>query len=166
MAIHLFDSARFVTGAEPLAVFCEEFQPPGSWFAGAPAALVVAEMTGGSRLLVQGNWCDVGRETSWDGRWNVSGERGTARWDGWSAPEVSNAGAPAALTAAPMPAQTATDLLSSTLTSFLDALRHGIPAWGDAANNLMSVAMLHAALRSARDGRRVAVAEVLGEARR
>ena len=29
MAIHTFDQARFITGANPISVYCHEFNPPG-----------------------------------------------------------------------------------------------------------------------------------------
>ena len=32
MAIHTFDQARFITGADPVSVYCHEFNPPGSWY--------------------------------------------------------------------------------------------------------------------------------------
>jgi predicted dehydrogenase len=31
MAIHTFDAARYLSGADPLSVYCEEFNPPWSW---------------------------------------------------------------------------------------------------------------------------------------
>ncbi|HMB91920.1 MAG TPA: Gfo/Idh/MocA family oxidoreductase, partial [Rhodothermales bacterium] len=32
MAIHTFDAARFLTGADPVSVYCKEWNPHGSWF--------------------------------------------------------------------------------------------------------------------------------------
>ena len=32
MAIHTFDQARFITGADALSVYCHEFNPAGSWY--------------------------------------------------------------------------------------------------------------------------------------
>ena len=34
MAIHTFDAARYVTGADPVNVLCTEFNPPWSWYRG------------------------------------------------------------------------------------------------------------------------------------
>ena len=34
MAIHLFDGARAITGADPVSVYCESSNPPWSWYAG------------------------------------------------------------------------------------------------------------------------------------
>lgn len=35
MAIHTFDTARYVLDSDPVAVFCEEFNPRWSWYAGS-----------------------------------------------------------------------------------------------------------------------------------
>ena len=75
MAIHQFDLARDLTGSEPVAVYCNSYNPSWSWYAGDAAAQVLFEFAGGSRFSFSGNWCSPGLETSWNGGWRVSGER-------------------------------------------------------------------------------------------
>jgi predicted dehydrogenase len=82
MAIHLFDAARAITGADPVSVYCESYNPPWSWYAGPAAAVAVFEMTGALRFSFTGNWAAPGNATSWTGAWRVVGEHGTATWDG------------------------------------------------------------------------------------
>ena len=48
MAIHQFDLARDLIGGEPLAVYCESFNPEWSWFAGDATAQVTVEFAGGA----------------------------------------------------------------------------------------------------------------------
>src|SRR5262249_8470864 len=60
MAIHPFDVARLVTGAEPVAVTCHEFQPKGSWYAGDAAAICLFELDDGSVFSFRGSWCAAG----------------------------------------------------------------------------------------------------------
>lgn len=86
MAIHTFDQARFVTGAAPVSVYCHEFNPPGSWYAGNAAAICIYELSDGSVFCYRGSWCAEGAHTSWESEWRVTGERGTAIWDGRGAP--------------------------------------------------------------------------------
>ena len=38
MAIHAFDAARYLLGADPVSVYCEAFNPAWSWYAGDAAA--------------------------------------------------------------------------------------------------------------------------------
>ena len=65
-----------------MAVYCEEYNPSWSWYAGNANATAVFEMDGGARFVYNGSWCSPGAETSWNAAWRVSGEHGTALWDG------------------------------------------------------------------------------------
>mgnify|MGYP000849542400 CR=1 FL=1 len=86
MAIHTFDQARFISGADPVSVYCHEFNPPGSWYRGNAAAICIFEMSNGMVFCLRASWCAEGKPTSWEGDWRITGSRGTAIWDGSSAP--------------------------------------------------------------------------------
>ncbi|AIQ35630.1 oxidoreductase [Paenibacillus sp. FSL R5-0345] len=94
MAIHTFDQARFISGANPISVYCQEFNPPGSWYKGNASAVCIFEMSDGSVFTYQGSWCAEGASTSWEAAWRLNGEKGTAIWDGHEMPyaEVVEAG--------------------------------------------------------------------------
>ncbi|MFD0717717.1 Gfo/Idh/MocA family protein, partial [Paenibacillus sp. GCM10027626] len=64
MAIHTFDQARFLLDADPVSVYCHEFNPPGSWYAGNASALCIFEMSDGSVFSYRGSWCAEGAPTS------------------------------------------------------------------------------------------------------
>src|SRR5689334_6563156 len=74
MAIHTFDAARYLSGADPVSVYCEEFSPPWSWYRGDACASAVFEMTGGLRFTYRGSWCAEGLHTSWESDWRAVGE--------------------------------------------------------------------------------------------
>jgi predicted dehydrogenase len=143
MAIHLFDAARAITGADPVSVYCESYNPPWSWYAGPAAAVAVFEMTGGLRFSFTGNWAAPGDETSWTGAWRAVGEHGTADWDG----EEVDPGPPDRFRG-----------LEGALRDFVDALRTGSVPLGECHDNLRSLAMCHAAVESAALGAPVPVA--------
>ena len=160
MAIHLFDSARVVTGADPVSVYCESFRPPWSEFEGATAAHAIFEMTGGVRVVLNANWSADGFETSWTGSWRAVGENGTATWDGETAPRVESR---PGVDIAPVPVE-ATDPppdrffgLEMALAEFVAALRTGTAPQGECHDNILSLAMCHAAAESARTGERVPI---------
>jgi predicted dehydrogenase len=155
MAIHAFDSARFLLGAEPLSAYCEAYNPPWSWFAGAAAATAVFEMAGGARYSFTGSWCSRGVDTSWNGVWRASGEVGTATWDGESTPLVDGVAAGTR----PGPAG-----IDAALAAFVEALRTGAVPMGEVHENVLSLAMVEAAVRSAARRERVLVDDVLAEA--
>lgn len=86
MAIHTFDQARLIMGADPVSVYCHEFNPPGSWYAGNAAASCIFEFDNGCVFSYNGSWCAEGAPTSWEASWRMVGSRGTAVWDGHDMP--------------------------------------------------------------------------------
>ncbi|WP_219414321.1 Gfo/Idh/MocA family protein [Pseudonocardia nigra] len=158
MAIHAFDSARFLLGAEPVSVYCEAYNPPWSWYDGAAAASAVFAMEGGIRYAYTGSWCSPGADTSWNGAWRVSGEKGTALWDGDHEP-----GLHADVDAAARPRSPHSGI-DGALHVFVDALRTGAVPMGEVHENVLSLAMVEAAVRSAETGERVLLDDVLADA--
>jgi len=82
MAIHTFDAARFITGADPVSVYCKEWNPSGSWYDHDASAVAVFEMTSGIVYTYRGSWCAEGLNTSWESEWRIIGEKGSVKWDG------------------------------------------------------------------------------------
>lgn len=165
MAIHTFDAARFISGADAVAVYCEEWNPPWSWYDGAACASAVFEMSGGLRYSYRGSWCAEGRHTSWEADWRAVGPRGSATWDGHSAPiaevVVEQGGFHAHF--ASRSADVQDDMLAGiagSLDEFLRALRTGATPLGECHDNIKSLAMVHAAIESSRSGRRVRLDEI------
>lgn len=160
MAIHQFDLARDLIGAEPVAVFCDSFNPSWSWFSGDAAANVVFEFEGGVRFSFTGSWCSPGLETSWNGRWRVSGADGTALWDGDGEPVAETADG----SDLPAVVEDEPEQVAGSLAEFVAVLRDGRVPSGEVHANVLSLAMVEAATTSARSGRRVTIAEVLDAA--
>lgn len=166
MAIHQFDNARFLLGADPVSVSCEEFNPSWSWYAHGAAAAAVFEMSTGARYAFHGSWCSPGAETSWEGQWRVSGSLGTALWAGESPPVLDlgpAGGEPVEFSGStPVPGHG----IEGSLADFVTALRTGVAPMGEVHENLLSLAMVHGAIASATRGRRVRIDDVLAEAGR
>lgn len=162
MAVHQFDAARLLIGSEPVAVYCEERNPAWSTYRGAAGAVAVFEFAGGARYVFAGSWSEPGLETSWNGSWRVSAEHGTATWDGEGAPIVHrpDAGGPLVAECPPIPEQTA-----GSLAEFVASLRTGRRPNGWADDNLRSLAMVEAAVDSARSHARVLMSDVFERAR-
>ncbi|WP_020574553.1 Gfo/Idh/MocA family protein [Actinopolymorpha alba] len=181
MAIHAFDSARFLVDAEPVAVYCEEYNPAWSWYAGDAATTAIFEMSDGVRYVYTGSWCSEGLETSWNATWRASGEHGTALWDGDSLPTfevvegretgpegdhnlVSEWFRPHTGSARLGPPPPPHQGIAGSLREFVHSLRTGSTPMGAASDNVMSLAMVHAAIESSRSRQRVLVADVMEKA--
>ena len=160
MAIHHFDLARDLIGSDPLWITSESFNPGWSWYAGDAAAHVCAGFANGTRFGYIGSWCSPGLETSWNGRWRISGETGTAIWDGDNQPVAETVDG----TAIPAVAGTGPEEIAGALAEFVAAIRDGGVPSGEIHRNVMSLAMVEGAIRSARTGRRVNLADLLDEA--
>jgi predicted dehydrogenase len=154
MAIHQFDMARFLLDADPVSVFCEEYNPSWSWYRGDAGATAVFEMSGGERFVFTGSWCSPGRETSWNASWRISGESGTVLWDGDNEPVTSLAPDGGS---SEDPGQE----IAGSLRDFVAAVRTGSIPMGRVHQNIMSLAMVEAAILSAATGSRVSLDSLL-----
>lgn len=162
MAIHQFDLARMLIGSDPVSVYCESYNPPWSWYDGDAAADAVFTFEGGARFAFTGSWCAPGLETSWNGRWRAVTADGTAVWDGSGAPQAQRAdGEPVPASVGDGPEE-----IAGSLAEFVRAVRTGQVPQSEGRDNVLSVAMVEAAVRAASTGVRVSIAEVLTAAGR
>ena len=157
MAIHQFDLARLLTGADPVSVSCDSYNPPWSWFAGNAAAEASFVLADRSRFTFSGSWCAPGLETSWNGSWRVVGAEGTATWDGAGPPAAELTGG----TALKDEVGAEPESIAGSLAEFVQCVRAGTRPDSAAARNIVSLAMVEAAVRSSAEKRTVTIAEVL-----
>jgi len=165
MAIHTFDQARFVTGSDPVSVYCQEFNPPGSWYQGNAGATAIFEFANGMVYTYSGSWCATGCNTSWECTWRVSGTHGSAVWDGSEAPwyEVPEAdNDPASFIwktgkITPEADWAGHEGHQGCIDEMFAALLEGRKAETDCADNIQSLAMVLAAIESARTGQKVKI---------
>jgi predicted dehydrogenase len=157
MAIHQFDLARHLIGAEPTSVFCRSYNPSWSWYAGDAAGSVIFEFGDDATFTFDGSWCAPGLETSWNGDWRFGTSQGTVAWDGDNAP-VAETGDGQVSTAA-LPDEP--EQIAGSLTEFVRVLREGGVPNGEVHSNVLSVAMVEAAVQSAETGKAVSIAAVI-----
>jgi predicted dehydrogenase len=177
MAVHTFDQMRFITGEEPLSVYCLEFNPSGSLFRGAAAAECVFECTSGCVFSYRGSWAAEGCRTSWASEWRVVGDRGTAVWDGEGAPHGEMEVEPIVVEPVASEPLWPTRRLefphtyageeghAGCIESFFAGLASGTRPETDSSDNIKSLAMVFAALESSRRGERVVITEYWDEIR-
>ncbi|MBD2848547.1 Gfo/Idh/MocA family oxidoreductase [Paenibacillus sp. IB182496] len=166
MAIHTFDQARYLLQADPVSVYCHEFNPAHSWYDGNAAAVCVFEMSDGSVFTYNGSWCAEGAPTSWEGEWRINGSRGTLIWDGTNPPYASAIGEdeePGRFSREltrldPAEPYTGREGHDGCFDEMLAALRERRRAETDCTDNIHSMAMVFGAIRSAREGRRIPLA--------
>lgn len=165
MAIHAFDTARLLTGTDPVAVYCDESNQDWSWFDHDASATAIFEFTDSSRYIYTGSWIAEGADTSWNAQWRSVAAGSTIRWDGEDqvsvhtpAGSASTGAQVSAYPVAPVP-----EGIEGALVAFLRALGSQDQPAGEICENIGSLAMVEAAVRSASAGRRVRIAEVLDD---
>jgi predicted dehydrogenase len=166
MSIHHFDLARFMAGIDPVAVYCREFNPKGSWYKGDVAASAIFEMNDDIVFTYRGSWCSEGCHTSWNGDWRIVGDQGTLIYDHDQDPNgqvlAGDEGfnrplADLAVAASPLEHYG----MHGALREMLSFLRTGHVPQTECHDNIKSLAMVFAAMDSAREGRRVEVRGML-----
>jgi len=164
MAIHTFDMARFLTGADAEAVYCLEWNPPGSWYDHDASAVAVFEMSGGVVYTYQGSWCAEGANTSWEARWRIQGEKGGVIWDGEDDFRAEAAAGKSGFIRKQRPLKVPvrapkarTGGHGGLIGEFLRCVRSGGTPETICTDNIKSLAMVHAAVESAGKRRRVPV---------
>lgn len=168
MAIHHFDTMRFVLGDEPETVSCVSWGEPAMPFQGPPAAVATIRFRRGTVISYRGSWISRGPETPYGAVWRIEGSasrvdfrfRGTVG-NREIADEVALGGVPV-----PLDTMALVDRRGS-LGAFAAWVAAGTPPDGTstAADNLQSLGLMFAAIRSARmAGAWVRVADILEEA--
>ncbi len=165
MAIHTFDAARFMSGQEPVGVYCHETNPRGSWYAHGAAANAIFEMTNDVAFTYRGSWCADGFRTSWESAWRFIGTKGSLVWDGADkllAETVTSIDGFFSETTNPeVPALAGGSFIeghAGVIADFLDSLETGRDPLTVNTDNIKSLAMVFGAIESAAGRKRIAIA--------
>jgi predicted dehydrogenase len=162
MAIHTFDASRFMSGKDAVAVYCEETNPKGSWYAHGAAASAIFEMQDGVTFNYRGSWAAEGANTSWEAAWRIVGSKGTLLWEGENEITVNvvdgEDGFFRPLRPVPVPEWDDPSVTSehvSVISDFLDARQSGNSPESIGTDNIRSLAMVFGAIDSAQRRQRV-----------
>lgn len=164
MAIHTFDAARLISDADPVSVFCKEWNPAGSWYDRDASAVAIFEMSNGLVYTYRGSWCAEGRRTTWESDWRVIGQQGSLTWDGaqdFQAEVVTQTGGFfSEVTTVAVPPARSDDKQgghAGLIADFIDCVRQGRQPETIASDNIKSLAMVFSAIESAETGQVVRV---------
>ena len=171
MAIHQFDAARAISGADALTVQALEWSSPTSWMSGAASATAAFELSNGSIFSYRGSWIAEGASTSYDGAWRVGGTQGTLVWDGAEHLHLETVQRPdgpyePGVTHRAEESLNPGDMTGHArgLAAILDALQAGNTPETVAHDNILSLAMVDAAVQSSRERRTIEITDVLAHA--
>jgi predicted dehydrogenase len=163
MAIHSFDQGRLISGADPVDVYCHEWNPAGSWYDHDASAHCIFGMSDGIVLNYRGSWCCEGLNTTWECDWRVIGEKGCVTWNGggdFKAQVVDEVGGFfSKMTDVEIPIldDAKAGAHGGNIAEFLTCVLEGGTPETTGADNIKSLAMVFGAIESAETGRKVAI---------
>lgn len=164
MAIHTIDAGRFLVDADPVAVMCREWNPPGSWYDHDASAVAIFEMKRGIVYTYRGSWCADGLNTSWESEWRIICEKGSVTWnggDGFKAQVVIKTGGfRSELADIEVPDYDAGDKTgghSGIMKEFVRCIRTGGKPETYCADNIKSLAMVFGAIKSSQSKKRIPI---------
>jgi predicted dehydrogenase len=161
MGIHHFDMMRYTLGLDPLSAQAITWNLPWGWHQGDACQLILFRFENGVVGTHRGIGCTLGHvPAGHNGEWRFEGPKGTLTWEGFDLYctrshrtetkvreklnlDTERAGGPKAL-----------------LVEFLTALKENRQPECNAEDNLKSMGMVFAAVKSAKEKREVSLSEL------
>lgn len=157
MGIHHFDLMRAVLGREPRTVDCRAWNPPWSGYSDPPTATALVDFGDGVTVSYRGNYLYPERPTAWAGEWLMEFEQGTVTWT--SRGDLSGLRSAEGDAVSVYRPEAAPDRIAlphlelmdraGALGAFTRALASGTTPESAAEENIGSIALACAAIRSA-----------------
>ena len=161
MSIHHFDLLRFLLAREANSVSCYTWNSEWTGFTGPPSASASIEFDGGVTASYRGSWISSGSITPWAGEWRMQFEHGELFWTSRGEDStlddtvvLRRGGTKAEVL--PLPRLRRIDRWG-TLAEFADAVRQHREPVSSGRENLGSLALMFAAVDSARKRKPVPV---------
>ncbi|HOK03650.1 MAG TPA: Gfo/Idh/MocA family oxidoreductase [Victivallales bacterium] len=167
MAIHSFDQARYISNADPISVYCHEWNPKGSWYKHGASAIAIFEMTNGVVFSYRGSWCAEGMNTSWECSWRAIGTKGSILWDGADKINgqvvINNEGFVREKEDFSITVENELPYHhhEGVIREFIESIKTGKRPMTDCHDNIKSLSMVHAAVKSAVTGKKVKIDTIL-----
>jgi len=160
MAIHSFDQARYLLGADAVSVYAEDWNPASSWYRDGANAVAIFHMSNGTVFTYRGSWCAEGCSTTWECDWRITGNKGTVLWDGTEGLSgekvVGDSGFFRETEKLILPEKDSEQLTShaGVIDDFITSLDQGTRVQTECTDNIKSLAMVLAAIKSCETGKR------------
>ncbi len=170
MAIHTFDQARFLLGKNPVSVICKEYNPGWSWYKGNSSAICIFTFEDGTIFNYTGSWCAPGMNTSWDSGWRTIGSKGSCLWNGNDFPTAGLSILNDVKSCHPDAESIIIDRINcdigghaGCINEMIESIKAGSRAQTDCRDNIISMAMVFAAIKSSAKNREIQIKNILEE---
>lgn len=161
MGIHHFDMLRYVLNREPVSVYAQTWNPEWGWHAGDAGHTAIFQFEGGLTATHHALGSSVGKSSPWNGEWRIEGPNGSLTWE-------EDAVYRTAFQPAKAPGRQAIPLdkpplqgQDALLAEFVSAISEGREPECSSQDNIKSMAMVFAGIKSSQEGREVNIAEMM-----
>ncbi|WGW12209.1 Gfo/Idh/MocA family oxidoreductase [Saxibacter everestensis] len=158
--VHHLDQMRGILGIEPALVRARSWNPAWSRFTGNSSAVVDVRTADGATIAYSGSWSSLGPQTSWDGDWNIQGDKGAIIWRNnsieihfaslFDTVFLPGAREESGVLHVDLDVVEAEDR-PGTLAAFADSIVDGTAPETDVEDNLKSLSLVQATVESARN---------------
>jgi predicted dehydrogenase len=159
MMVHHFDLLRYILSESPESVQAMTWNQPWGWHKGDACHSILFEYPSGLRATHVCLGCSVGAQTQWNGDWRIEGPNGSLELSKngifYSHLHRAEEKVERKIEGVDVPGGE-----KAILDEFLGAIRDGRQPECNAEDNLQSLAMVFAAIQSAKEGRKVRLDEL------
>ena len=167
MSIHHYDLMRMVLGQEAVEVYARDTSPSWSKFDEESEALLIITFANGQILSYRGSWVSSGDPTHWAGDWRMEFSEGELAWTSRAGADLAASGD--VVTARHRGAKPVEQPMkelpklgrSMGLKQLVESIERGVEPESSGRENLGTVAIMEASVRSAESDRVEQVAAVL-----
>lgn len=166
MSIHHYDLMRMVMGQEAIEVYAQDTSPGWSKFDEEAEALLIITFANGQILSYRGSWVSSGEPTHWAGDWRMEFSEGEMQWTSRAGADIGAGGDIVTVGhRGAKPMKVPMDELpllgrSMGLRQLVESVEAGVEPESSGRQNLGTIAIMEAAVRSAESGKVEKVAQI------
>ena len=166
MSIHHYDLMRMVMGQEAVEVYAQDTSPGWSKFDEEAEALLIITFANGQIVSYRGSWVSSGDPTHWAGEWRMEFSEGEMQWTSRAGGDIGAGGDVVTVGhRGAKPVKVPMDELpllgrSMGLKQLVESIEAGAEPESSGRQNLGTIAIMEAAVRSAESGKVEKVAQI------
>ena len=161
MMVHHFDLMRYVLNADPVSVRAQTWNQPWGWHAGDACHSITFGFESGLVATHVANGAAVGSRTTYNGDWRIEGPGGSLDWEGDKLFHSHLHRTDETVDRREIGLDKTAPGDQAMLDEFFSAIRDNRAPECGARDNLKSLAMVFAAIQSARENREVMLSELM-----
>ncbi len=161
MMVHHFDLMRYVLNEDPVSVRAVTWNQPWGWHAGDACHSITFRFASGLVATHVANGAAVGSRTSYNGDWRIEGDQGSLDWKGDKLSYSHLHRTDKNVDAREIKLDATAPQDQAMLDEFFAAIEGNRAPECNAQDNLKSLAMVFAAIQSAKENREVQLSELM-----